>query len=150
MTDKTSKLQYLIDTGADVSVFPRILTKGNNVKSDYELYAANGSVIPTYGTIRLALDFKLRRVFTWNFVVAAVSKPIIGADFLSFYGLLPNLRNQRLVDSLTRMKSCGEVVGANETSIKTISGKSKYHVILAKFPDIIILYRQYIDKTIKR
>ncbi|GFT45275.1 hypothetical protein TNCV_2123551 [Trichonephila clavipes] len=33
-------------------------------------------------------DLGLRRVFRWPFITAAVSQPIIGADFLRHYGLL--------------------------------------------------------------
>lgn len=119
-----------------VSVFPLTLARNNKIKSDYELYAENGSVIPTYGLIRIALNFKLRREFTWNFIAADVSKPIIGADFLSFHGLLPDLRNKQLVDSTTNIQSHGEVSAINVLSIKTINGNSKYHTLLAKFPEI--------------
>jgi len=49
----------------------------------YQLYAANGLVITTYGTIMLQPDLGLRKEFSWRFIVADVLKPIIGADFFS-------------------------------------------------------------------
>ncbi|UYV68207.1 hypothetical protein LAZ67_5003385 [Cordylochernes scorpioides] len=55
--DKNSGLQFLIDTGADVSIVP----PNEKRKSDYKLYAANGSEIETYGIKILTLDLGLRR-----------------------------------------------------------------------------------------
>ena len=42
VTDKYTKAQFLVDTGADLCAFPRSRIKGNLPKSEYELYAANG------------------------------------------------------------------------------------------------------------
>ena len=48
------------------------------------LFAANGSPIATFGELTLELDLGLRRSFHWRFTVADVTRPILGADFLSF------------------------------------------------------------------
>ena len=55
----------------------------------------------TYGCIILRLDFGLRRQYSWRFVVADVTGPIIASDFLSFYNLLGDVRRQRLIDITT-------------------------------------------------
>jgi hypothetical protein len=81
--DKTSGIQFLVDTGADICVFPRNLLHGPRKKSDYVLSAANGTQITTYGTHMMALKLGLRRDFRWRFLVVDVYKPIRGADFLS-------------------------------------------------------------------
>ena len=60
------------------------------------LYAANSTKIATYGSKLISLDFGLRRAFVWNFVVADVSRPILGADFLERFGLLVDVKNQTL------------------------------------------------------
>jgi hypothetical protein len=65
MTDYGMKTQFLIDTGADVFVYPKDKVSGSRSKASYELYAPNGSPIATYGTIRLDLNFKLRRQYNW-------------------------------------------------------------------------------------
>jgi hypothetical protein len=36
----------------------------------------------------LSLNFGLRRDFTWRFVVADVTRPIIDVEFFSYFGLL--------------------------------------------------------------
>lgn len=52
-------------------------------------------------------------------------------DFLSYYGLLMDLRNKRLVDMITILSSTGYSTKADIASIKTIVGKSMYHQFLA-------------------
>lgn len=137
VTDKTTKQKFLIDTGADLCIYPSQLLQGRRTKSAYELFAANNSVIATYGFVSLTVNFGLRRDFTWRFVVAGVSKPIIGADFLAHYGLLVDIRNKRLVDSVTTLSTNGHEEGANEIlHIRAISDTMNFHWLLAKFPEI--------------
>ena len=92
ITDRVSKRRYLVKTGSDLCVFPRKLLPGRRERTDYNLYAANGTTIPTYGWTSQNLNLGLRRDFTWRFVVADVQIPIIGVDLLSFYGLLIDCR----------------------------------------------------------
>ena len=98
--DKASGIRFLVDTGADICVFPCRLTPGQLRKSDYVLSAANGTPIATYGTRTMTLNLGLRRDFCWHFLVADVSKPILGADFLLHHNLLPDLTHCRLVSPL--------------------------------------------------
>jgi len=49
ISDRVSKRRYLVDTGSDLCVFPRKLLLGCRERTDYNLYAANGTTIPTYG-----------------------------------------------------------------------------------------------------
>lgn len=136
VTERETKIQYLIDTGADLCVYPRSATPGRRERTDYVLSAANESVIHTYGTITLSLNLGLRRIFTWRFVVADVSKPIIGVDFLDYYNLLVDIRNRRLLDGTTHLTSQGFVTKCNIPSIKTISTTSTYHNLLQEFKEI--------------
>ncbi|CAK9810898.1 Transposon Tf2-9 polyprotein [Anthophora plagiata] len=105
-------------------------------KTGYELAAANGTPIATYGTKTLTLNLGLRRDFTWRFVVADVSKPIIGADFLAHFGLLVDIRNQRLIDQISTITSKGTPVQEDSPSVKTVHGGSVYHELLQRFPAI--------------
>ena len=47
--DRNSKQRYLVDTGSDLCVFPRNLLPGCRECTDYTLYAASVTTIPTYG-----------------------------------------------------------------------------------------------------
>lgn len=107
--DKSSKRSYLVDTGADVSVIPP--PKTNQLSpSDFKLYAANSSSIKTYGKQLISLDLGLRRRFKWNFIIADVSRPIIGADFLKEYGLLVDIKQKRLIDPLTSLSVATKII----------------------------------------
>ncbi|XP_076382763.1 uncharacterized protein LOC143260623 [Megalopta genalis] len=134
--DKDTKVQNLIDTGADICVYPRSLIKGRPTKSNYTLYAANESTISTYGDIVLHLNFGLRRVLTWKFVIADISKPIIGADFLKNFGLLVDIKNKRLIDNNTNVTARGTLGTADIESIKTVVGDSPYIKLLTAFVEI--------------
>ena len=92
--DRKTRISFLVDTGADTCVYPRSSIREQVNKTDYELFAANGTRIATYGTIMMSLDLSLRRIFEWRFVIADVQTPIIGVDFLSHYGLLVDPRNR--------------------------------------------------------
>lgn len=137
VTDLNSGLRFLVDTGANVSVIPvpkRPYT--NRVCDNYNLYAANGSVIRTYGTKNLELNLKLRRSFTWNFILADVKQPILGADFLSHYKLLVDVNRRKLIDSVTSLNVIGSIVQCNDDTIKTIDVTSPYYDLLSAYPDI--------------
>ena len=84
--DQDSGLTYLVDTGAAVSVIPPSNLDWRLQTDHLSLRAVNGSSIPTFWTRSLSLNLGLRRDFHWIFVVAEVSKPILGADFLHHFG----------------------------------------------------------------
>ncbi|XP_047541805.1 uncharacterized protein LOC125074519 [Vanessa atalanta] len=104
VTDRNTKTQFLIDTGSDICVYPRVAIKERRPRTNYQLFAANGTVINTYYK-HLELDIGLRRNFTWRFVVADVTKAIIGVDFLSFYNLAVDCRHKRLIDNVTTLQA---------------------------------------------
>ncbi|XP_061704183.1 uncharacterized protein LOC133515628 [Cydia pomonella] len=132
------KTRFLIDTGSDLCVFPHSALKQRRPKTDFQLTAANESIINTYGYVHLTLDLGLRRDYSWRFVVADVTKAIIGADFLGHYNLLVDIRLQRLVDNTTSLHVAGFLPSSskNISSIKVVGGDSKYHDILNEFPEI--------------
>ena len=134
--DRSTKAQFLVDTGSDLCVFPRTLVREPRKKSLYELSAANGTPIATYGTATMTLNFGLRRDFTWRFVVADVTKPIIGVDFLAHYDLLVDVRNQKLIDATTRLSVSGKTVTEETPSVKIVTGSTNFHELLTRFPEI--------------
>ena len=134
--DKVTKITYLVDSGAEISVFPRELAHGRRNKSTYVLSAANGTNIATYGVIMLQLNLGLRRAFVWNFVVADVDKPIIGIDFLAHFDLLVDARHREVVDRQTGIRTVAKVVKGRTPQVRVISGSTKYHALLREFGDI--------------
>ncbi|CAH8473529.1 unnamed protein product [Schistosoma mattheei] len=106
--DRISGSDFLVDTGAEISIIPLHLSRRQHTTSTkLSLVAANESVIKTYGEQSLILDLGLRRRFTWVFIVAQVKRPILGADFLSAYNLLVDMTKKRLIDANTRLQVDG-------------------------------------------
>lgn len=138
VTDRNTKTQYLVDTGSDLCVFPRAALRERRERSNYQLTAANGSTINTFGHVQLNLNIGLRRNFPWKFVVADVTKAIIGVDFLNFYNLTVDIRGRRLIDSATSLSTIAVVDKSVDhiLSVKVPTGDTRYHAILNKFPEI--------------
>ncbi|UYV68464.1 hypothetical protein LAZ67_5004393 [Cordylochernes scorpioides] len=133
--DKETGLQFLIDSGADVSVIPP--TDKDVPSNELLLYAANGSKIVTFGTKVIKIDLGLRRSFQWCFIIAKVNKGIIGADFLNNFKLILDISNKRLIDGITNLSIRGDVMSIDSTSItSTINKNEKYYNLLAQFPEI--------------
>lgn len=98
MRDKLSNDVFLIDIdGADISVIPK-QANWKGTSADFKLYAVDGSIIDVDGVIRHEIDVGLPYKLEWNFTIANVSHSIIGADLLSHYHLLPDLKLKRLLD----------------------------------------------------
>ncbi|KAL4148407.1 hypothetical protein QTP88_002660 [Uroleucon formosanum] len=131
-----TKQQFLIDSDSDLSCYPRRLLRDRRQATDYDLSAANNSTIKTLGTLRLNLNLGLRRSFPWRFIVADVSTPIIGSDFMAYYHLLPDCRTKRLIDGVTGLAVGGKVSSVSQCSIKSVANTSPWSAILVEFPDI--------------
>ena len=129
VTDRLSKMSFLFDTDAGLCVYPRSRLRELRTHSSFGLFAANGTTVRTYRCITLRLDFGLQREFSWRFVVADVTGPIIGSDFLSFYNLLVDVRRRRLID-ITNHTVNGDPVGTSGGQIKVLAGSSRYHTTL--------------------
>jgi cleavage and polyadenylation specificity factor subunit 1 len=136
ITDKTTKRQFLVDTGSDLCVYPRRLVPRRRERTTYDLCAANGTTIHTYGWPPLSLNFGLRRDFTWRFVVADVTHPLIGVDFLSHFGLLVDCRNTRLLDGITSLSAPTKAASSHIPSVKIITHGTPVDSLLAEFSEL--------------
>lgn len=102
-----------------------------------QLYAANGTPIKAFGEQIVKLNLGLRREFCWPFVVADVTSPIIGADFISHFDLLIDLRRSRLIDNTTKLESsCSIDANAAVFVIKTFDSTSPFASLLSEYTDI--------------
>lgn len=129
-------MHFLIDTGADLSVIPYTLFHGYTKNQNIQLSAANGSTISTYGSKLLEVDLGLRRKFRHEFILAAVNRPIIGADFLVVFGLLVDLKKKRLIDTQTRLAVSASIAEVDTPTPRHFSIDSKYEDLLSKFPSL--------------
>ncbi|GBO41912.1 hypothetical protein AVEN_76804-1 [Araneus ventricosus] len=133
--DRRSNLRFLVDSGADVSIIPA--TSQNKKKAEYLLYAANGTEISTYGIKMLNLDLGLRRDFQFPFIIADVTKGILGADFLHKYNLLVDINKKKLIDGITNLFVLGDITAiSSDNVIITLNKSIKISNLLLKYPEI--------------
>jgi hypothetical protein len=93
VTDSASCSRFLVDTGSAFSFMP---WQSEALPTGPSLAGADGRRIPYWGekSFTVSLDGVPRR---WDFLLAAVSFPIPGADFLRHHGLLVDVANLRLL-----------------------------------------------------
>ena len=132
---KNSKRYFLVDTGAEISVYPANGVDRLN-KSHVTLRAANNSFINTYGFKQLVLDFGLLRPLTRILQVADVNRPIF-ADFLLQHKLLVDLAQKRLVDTQNGTRVMAEKSTDTSPSIQHVSINSKgpVHTVAGRIPN---------------
>lgn len=85
ISDRVLKIRYLVDSGSDVTVILFKYVRRVDSPAKFPIVAANGKQIFVHGIKVFNFDFGFRRVFTWTVVVANVTHPIIGADFLEHF-----------------------------------------------------------------
>ena len=134
--DKISGRQFLVDTGAEISVIPATASDKRNThdKQGPLLSAANGTTIKTYGSRIVPLQFASKG-YQWSFTIADVSHPLLGADFLRSNSLLVDLKGRRLVDAETYHSV---PLGATRTPALHLNAvtSNQYNTLLSKFPEI--------------
>ena len=146
LCDSVSKRQLLIDTGAEVSVLPATGLDTRTRKPGPPLLAANGSTIRTYGTRQLSLHFA-SNTYQWPFIVADVTRPLLGADFLRSNSLLADflrsnsllvdMNGKRLVDATTFHSAPQTSTTTSAPHLDAISTSTdQYDILLAEFPAI--------------
>lgn len=123
----------MIDTGADLSVLPPTSNDRQKITSLLDLVAANGTKIDVYGKRLVNIDIGLRRIFPWTFTIANVTHPILGADFLSHFGIIVNLRSKQLSDSLTKVSTNGKISQNNFPKITVLQHTRRFNSLLKEY-----------------
>ncbi len=94
IVDQLSNRRFIVDTGTSYSIFPH---SSAATPSGPKLRGAAGQLIPCWGEKTMNLSFQGKH-FTWTFLLAAVSFPIIGVDFLCHFRLMVDPAANALVD----------------------------------------------------
>ncbi|GFV06188.1 retrovirus-related Pol polyprotein from transposon 17.6 [Trichonephila clavipes] len=135
-TNRKSGQKFLIHSGSETCVIPPSPTMNKSPQSNFSLFAANNTKIPAYGMVRKELNLGLRRPFIWTFIIADVSSPIIGADFLKHFNLLIDLKKKRLVDVETSLFTSCVFSNIVQPSILTVDANISFKNILSEYPDL--------------
>ncbi len=94
IVDQLSNRRFLVDTSASYSIFPH---SSAATPSGPKLRGAAGQLIPCWGEKTMNLSFQGKH-FTWTFLLAAESFPIIDVDFLRHFRLMVDPAANALVD----------------------------------------------------
>lgn len=129
--------KFLLDASTFCSLFPAktedkpcSLTQPSNIKP----IAAKGSTIPMYGT-RTVLIQAAGCSFIWDFILADVKTPLLGADFLGHHGLLIDITNYRLLN-MTTFRSTPLASHHWYTEICTVVSDTPYDIHCKDLPDV--------------
>ena len=100
------------------------------------LVAANGSNIKTHG--RSSINLRLAgNDFTWNFVVASVQQPLLGADFLAHFNLLVDIAGRRLLSSDTFSTLPLLLAGGRSQINSSAYTTGPYSFLFDEFKDVV-------------
>lgn len=136
--DRTANKRFLVDTGSDLSIIPATSKEKKGTSTQWQLHAANGTVIKTFGQRFVTTDMGLRRKLSWNFVIADVSTPIIGADFLAHFGIIVDLKHRRLIDSTTKLYSICALATPTLYNVTTVVGNHPFRDLLEEFREVTL------------
>ncbi|GFX92598.1 retrovirus-related Pol polyprotein from transposon 17.6 [Trichonephila clavipes] len=131
LLDRKSGQKFLIDSGSEICVIPPSPTMNKSPQSNFSLFAANNTKIPAYGMVRKELNLGLRRPFIWTFIIADVSSPIIGADFLKYFNLLIDLKKKKKDANISFKNILSEYPDLSNPSLisKSASHGTVHHII---------------------
>ena len=142
LRDILSSRSFLVDTGASVSVFPQLHAYSTAVSSSStpptRLITAGGDPLPCFGERVIPLQFGQRR-FQWSFLLAPVSTPILGADFLRSFSLLVDIAGKRIIDavSLDSLSANPSVSSVPDNFCNHLSATPpSVRKVIAEFPEV--------------
>jgi len=134
LQDSKSHTRYLVDTGAAVSVLPH---SSPSPSSGQPLTGADGKPIASWGTVTRSLCFGIR-TFLCTFILAAVSKPILGTDFLAAHRLLVDPFSRLVLDAVSlKPLSAAVAVLPSKFAAALCHITPAVRTLLASFPSII-------------
>ena len=147
--DRRSGCTYLVDCGADFSVFPASAAdfsvfpasaadKKSLSPSD-PLVAANGSLIKTWGKRNVSLLLGHGHSFIQEFHVADVTEPILGANFFVANNLTIDMARRRLID-MADLAAILTKIACQSPSVSGIHAPSvnAFDRIIDDFPELLI------------
>jgi hypothetical protein len=132
--DDYSHNNFLADTGASRSVIP---FSSDSAPDGPPLFTADGVRIATWGERELYLSFAGHR-FTFVFILAAVDKCILGADFLSKFKLLVDPFNKSVLFASSLQPVAPSAVGKFSplvAALHQLSGEAR--TLLSEFPGVL-------------
>ena len=152
-TDEISGSKLLVDTGACRSFVPKPKKSFN--LAPYEgptISTANGQPLKIYGTKLLQTKIDGKR-YWWDFIVADVTTPIMGADFLIAHRLAVDMAGRRLIPTHTTPPPPSQKIPIMEQpSVSTTIVSSELQKIISDYQDVFsesLTVRKEVDRKHK-
>ena len=136
VTDVHSQRRYLVDTGSSVSILPAGAFEKKALHPSFDLLAANGSMIGTYGAVFSSVNLHTHLKLQWTFIVADVTEAILGIDFLQGNGFHIDLKREHLYHQPSHTKIKGKSGLPSSTKVCTVQQSSVFHRLLDEFPEL--------------
>jgi len=132
------KIDFIVDSGAEKSLLPSsIVPEDMRFPSSVQLVSAAGDVIPSFGHVCLPVSIRaLRRDFKVDFILTD-TKPILGADFLTAYGLNLDMKHRKLVDPLANIAAELLPSRSSRPQIFISSTQSADSFLTTNFPQLL-------------
>ena len=135
MHDDCSGLDFLVDTGASVSLFPH---QSGGRRRGPRLKQADGSALPCWGRRHITPCFGGRE-FPFTFLLAAVDCPILGIEFLAKFKWLVDVPGRQVLDAVTRtpifLVPAGE--RADTESLARVEAPAPIQRLLDEFKEVV-------------
>ena len=137
--DHKSSKDVLLDTGSQVTLWPATASERLFPEEISErLVAANGTKIPTYGKRQMTVQFGRSR-YQWTVILAKVTRPLIGTDFLRHHRLMVDVVNNQLVHMDTLKSHTFRQSSAKPTDVLNVQqvAGDPYTPILRAYPTLL-------------
>ena len=133
--DMVSGFRCLLDSGSQVSLWPASSNRPPVSSCNLRLLAANGSRIKAFGLAKKQIKIG-RESYTFDFVIADISRPIIGIDFLQHYKMAIDFAGRQLLHSGTAT-AFSTVLRVTVCGVNVISDiRQTAEQLLLQFPEI--------------
>ena len=134
--DELTGKQMLLDSGSQVSLWPSPPQHQKLRSSGLSLVAANGSAIRSYGTVQREIKID-QKSYTFQFIFADISRPILGIDLLQRFGMTLDLAGRILLHSGTATQFSSAPRGPTVSGVSVLNKFEKTaKQILRQFPEV--------------
>ena len=96
--DDNSRTWWLLDMGSQVSLWPPSPSSSKLSLSHVQLTAANGTLIRAFGHQTKQIKISGKQ-YSFVFIIAQVSRPILGLDFLQQFNMTIDMSKRQLIHS---------------------------------------------------
>ena len=134
ITDEISRHQCLLETGSQVSLWPPSPTSLKVNQSRVRLTAANGTPIRSFGQQRRQIKIGGKQ-YSFIFLIAQISRPILGLDFLQTFAMTIDLRLRHLIHS--GVSTCLSSASSEISGINVVHAPSPFTHLLQEFPEVV-------------